>query len=60
MTRTKMRKELLLGTVALMAGIGLASAAGLARGRLGRRIRTRNVFGVFTDVAGFRYRAAWQ
>ena len=32
MTRTKMRKELLLGTVALMAGIGLASAQGLREG----------------------------
>jgi hypothetical protein len=32
MTRTKMKKELLLGTVALMAGIGLASAQGLREG----------------------------
>ena len=32
MTRTKIRKELLLGTVALMAGIGLASAQDLREG----------------------------
>ena len=32
MTRTKIKKELLLGTVALVAGIGLASAQGLREG----------------------------
>ena len=32
MTRTNMRKELLLGTVALVAGIGLASAQDLREG----------------------------
>ena len=60
MTRTKMRKELLLGTVALMAGIGLASAQGLREGGSAGGSERGDVFGVFTDVAGFRHRAAWQ